>query len=250
MPKEILIVDDHLVVRTGVAIVLKEQLENITISNVENFFETIAVLKERSFDLIILDINIPGGKSTEMIREIRTIRPESKILMFSASEEEKYAYKYIIAGANGYINKLCSEEQIVAAVTAVLETGKYIPIEVATKIVEIGLNKTAINPLDILSKRELEIAELMITGNGNLEISNQLNIHMSTVSTYKNRIFEKLKITNLVELINIYKNDHWLYIINNNFNRCSFIDFTWNVDSSVKDIQKLNDHMQSQMVVF
>jgi DNA-binding NarL/FixJ family response regulator len=208
MPKEILIVDDHLVVRTGVAIVLKEQLENITISNVENFFETIAVLKERSFDLIILDINIPGGKSTEMIREIRTIRPESKILMFSASEEEKYAYKYIIAGANGYINKLCSEEQIVAAVTAVLETGKYIPIEVATKIVEIGLNKTAINPLDILSKRELEIAELMITGNGNLEISNQLNIHMSTVSTYKNRIFEKLKITNLVELINIYKNDH------------------------------------------
>lgn len=208
MPKEILIVDDHLVVRTGVAIVLKEQLENITISNVENFFETIAVLKERPFDLIILDINIPGGKSTEMIKEIRTIRPESKILMFSASEEEKYAYKYIIAGANGYINKLCSEDQIVTAVTSVLETGKYIPIEVATKIVEIGLNKTVINPLDILSKRELEIAELMITGNGNLEISNQLNIHMSTVSTYKNRIFEKLKITNLVELINIYKNEH------------------------------------------
>lgn len=208
MPKEILIVDDHLVVRTGVAIVLKEQFENITISNVENFFETLAILKERSFDLIILDINIPGGKNTEMIQEIRAIRPESKILMFSASEEEKYAYKYIIAGANGYINKLCSEEQIVAAVTSVLETGKYIPIEVATKIVEIGLNKTVINPLDILSKRELEIAELMITGNGNLEISNQLNIHMSTVSTYKNRIFEKLKITNLVELINIYKNDH------------------------------------------
>lgn len=208
MPKEILIVDDHLVVRTGVAIVLKELFENIIISHVENFFKTIAVLKEQSFDLIILDINIPGGKNTEMIQEIRAIRPESKILMFSASEEEKYAHRYIIAGANGYINKLCSEEQIVAAVTSVLETGKYIPAEVATKIVEIGLNKTAINPLSILSKRELEIAELMITGNGNLEISNQLNIHMSTVSTYKNRIFDKLKINNLVELINIYKNDN------------------------------------------
>lgn len=208
MLKKILIVDDHLVVRTGVAIVLKDQIEDMAISHAENFFETIAILKEEVFDLIILDINIPGGKNTEMIQEIRAIRPDSKILMFSASEEEKYAYKYIIAGANGYINKLCGEDQIMNAVTSVLQTGKYITVDVAAKIVEIGLNRTAINPLDILSKRELEIAELLIVGNGNLEISNKLDIHMSTVSTYKNRIFEKLKINNLVELINIYKNNH------------------------------------------
>jgi DNA-binding NarL/FixJ family response regulator len=206
MAYRILIVDDHLVVRTGVAIVLKEQIPDLSISNAENFFETIAILKEQAFDLIILDINMPGGKKTEMIQEIRAVRPTVKILIFSAYEEEQYAFRYIISGANGYLNKLCSEEKMISAVTSVLETGKYIPIEIAHMIVEAGLAKTAINPLDTLSKRELEIAGLLVTGNGNLEISNRLNIHMSTVSTYKNRVFEKLKINNLVELINIYKN--------------------------------------------
>lgn len=206
MAYKILIVDDHLVVRTGVAIVLKEKIGDLSISNAENFFETLAILKEHTFDLIILDINIPGGRNTEMIQAIRAIQPTVKILIFSAYEENEYAFKYILSGANGYLNKLCSEEKLILVVTSILETGKYIPAEIADKIVEAGLNKTAMNPLETLSKREFEIAELLITGNGNLEISNRLNIHMSTVSTYKTRVFEKLKIHNLVELINIYKN--------------------------------------------
>lgn len=207
MAYKILIVDDHLVVRTGVAIVLKEQIEDLNILNAENFFEAIIALKEQTFDLIILDINIPGGKNTEMIQGLRAIQPDIKILIFSAYEENEYASKYILSGANGYLNKLCSEEKMIFAVSSILETGKYIPAEIASKIIEAGLNKTAINPLATLSKREFEIAELLVTGNGNLEISNRLNIHMSTVSTYKIRVFEKLKINNLVELINIYKKD-------------------------------------------
>jgi DNA-binding NarL/FixJ family response regulator len=155
--------------------------------------------------LVILDINIPGGKGVEMIQELRSIQPAVKIMMFSAHEEEQYASRYILSGANGYLNKLCSEEKMILAVTSILETGKYIPNEIAHKIVEAGFNKTAVNPFDTLSKRELEIVKLLIDGYGNLEICNKLNIHMSTVSTYKVRVFEKLKITNLVELINIHK---------------------------------------------
>ncbi len=205
MVKNFLIIDDHLVVRTGVSILLKEKIDDLHMSNAENFFEAIAIIKEQVFDLIILDINIPGGKNVEMIQEIKNIQPNVKILVFSAYEEEQYASRYILSGANGYLNKLCSEEKMIAVVTSILETGKYIPNEVAFQIAEVGLNKKAVNPLENLSKREFEIVELLVNGNGNLEICNKLNIHMSTVSTYKIRVFEKLKINNLVELIDIYK---------------------------------------------
>lgn len=205
MAKKILIVDDHLVVRNGVAMVLEKQIEDVIIANAENFFEAIALLKEDFFDLIILDINIPGGKSTEMITDLRAIQPSVKILVFSAHEEEQYALKYISAGANGYLNKLCSEEKMMFAINSIFESSTYVSSELVNKLLKEKVGKKNINPRDVLSKRELQIAELLINGNGNLEISNMLNIHMSTVSTYKARVFEKLKINNLVELINIYK---------------------------------------------
>lgn len=205
MAKKILIVDDHLVVRNGVAMVLEKQIEDVKISNAENFFEAIALVKETSFDLIILDINIPGGKSTEMINDLRAIQPSVKILIFSAHEEEQYAIKYISAGANGYLNKLSSEEKMMFAINSIFESASYISAELLNKLVDARTSKRVINPLEVLSKRELQIAQLLVNGNGNLEISNMLDIHMSTVSTYKARVFEKLKIHNLVELINLYK---------------------------------------------
>ncbi|MBS7254104.1 response regulator transcription factor [Flavobacterium branchiicola] len=205
MTKKILIVDDHLVVRNGVAMVLEKQIEDVAISNAEDFFEAIALLKDFPFDLIILDINIPGGKSTGMISDIRAIQPTVKILVFSAHEEEQYALKYISAGANGYLNKLCSEEKMMFAINSIFETSTYISSEILALLLETKHTQKSINPKEVLSKREIQIAELLIEGNGNLEISNKLNIHMSTVSTYKARVFEKLKITNLVELINLFK---------------------------------------------
>lgn len=205
MTKKILIVDDHLVVRNGVAMVLEKQIEGVAISNAENFFDAVALVKEVSFDLIILDINIPGGKSTEMISDLRAIQPSVKILVFSAYEEEQYALKYISSGANGYLNKLCSEEKMMFAIRSIFESSTYLSSELVNKLVERRVKKEQTNPLEVLSKRELQIAELLIKGNGNLEISNKLDIHMSTVSTYKARVFEKLKINNLVELINLYK---------------------------------------------
>ena len=204
MKYRILIVDDHLVVRTGVTIILQNEIDNLNISYASNFLETINLLNHAVFDLIILDINIPGGKNTVMISDIRSILPDVKILMFSAHEEESYALRYLDAGANGYLNKLSGENKIVGAVKTIIETGKYISPEIANKLASNELNNCYLNPFDKLSKREIEIVKLLVKGNGNLEISNHLNIQMSTVSTYKNRVFEKLKLNNLVELIEIF----------------------------------------------
>jgi len=205
MANKILVVDDHLIVRMGISIVLKKGIENLNIWNAENYIDALSILKEKFFDLVILDIGIPGGKNIGMIEEIRAIQPNVKILIFSALEENLYACRYILSGANGYLNKLSKEDKIIEATKAILEKGKYIQPEIVNKIVESTLNKIPLNPLDTLSKREFEIAELIVAGEGNLEICNKLSIEMSTVSTYKNRVFEKLKVTNIVELIEIFK---------------------------------------------
>ena len=205
MANRILIVDDHLVVTTGVSLILEGNFKDLTIFTAKNFPETISFVKENKIDLIILDINIPGGKNREMIQDIRAFLPDVKILIFSAYSDDDYACQYIIAGANGYLNKLSSEETIVLAIDSILKKGSYFTPEIINKIVSANINKTAINPLDNLSKRELEISELLLSGDGNIEIANKLNIQMSTVSTYKSRIFEKLNVKNLVELITIFK---------------------------------------------
>ncbi|MGA9638050.1 response regulator [Flavobacterium sp.] len=204
MQKNILIVDDHLVVRTGVSIILEEKFKHFTIFTTEDYKETLAILEDQKFDLIILDINIPGGKNTTMIPEIKEIQPLAKILIFSVYEEETHACPYIVAGANGYLNKLSDKKKIINAVDTILKTGNYLTAEIVNALINASTNKEAINPLDKLSKRELEISELLVKGDGNIEIANKLNIQLTTVSTHKNKIFQKLHIKNIIELMSVF----------------------------------------------
>lgn len=208
----ILIADDHSVVRQGVSLILKYSLPNINIVQADTVNKVLAEMAGTTFDLIILDINLPGGYNVTMIEKIRTIDPEVKIMMFSAFEEEVYALRYLNSGANGYLNKLGSDEEIVEAVKKVLTTGKYISETLKDKLINDMLNNVSqANPLEKLSNRELEISRLLINGYGNLEIANHLNIQMSTVSTYKSRIFEKLDIKSVVtlaEIFKLYEEDH------------------------------------------
>lgn len=202
----LLLADDHSVVRQGVSLILKYSLPNIKIVQTDTLNGILEKLRNEPFDLLILDINLPGGNNVSMIEKIKSIRPEIKILMFSAFEEDVYAIRYINAGANGYLNKLGNEEEIVEAVGKVLKTGNYISENLKEKLINDLLNKNKSgNPLEKLSNRELEISRLLVSGYGNLEIANHLHIQMSTVSTYKGRIFEKLDVKNVVSLADLFK---------------------------------------------
>jgi len=204
----ILLVDDHSVVRHGVSVLLKKNFDGVTITHAESVEDLRTKLSEKQ-DLLFLDINLPGGNSTKMVEEIRSSHPDLLIMMFSAYDESRYALRYIHAGANGFLNKYSKDEEIIKAVKSILETGKYISDVVKEIILENALFKKPINPLEKLSDREIEVAELLVNGDGNLEISNKLNIQMSTVSTFKTRIFDKLGINNivkLIEILNVYKN--------------------------------------------
>ncbi|KIQ14818.1 hypothetical protein RT99_23705 [Flavobacterium sp. MEB061] len=204
----ILLVDDHSVVRHGVSVLLKKAFDGVTVTHADSFEDLLTKLSEKQ-DLLFLDINLPGGNSTKMVEEIRSSHPNLLIMMFSAYDESRYALRYIHAGANGFLNKYSKDEEIIKAVKSLLETGKYVSDVVKEIILENALLKKPINPLEKLSDREIEVAELLVNGDGNLEISNKLNIQMSTVSTFKTRIFDKLGINNivkLIEILNVYKN--------------------------------------------
>jgi len=203
VPRKILLADDHSVVRHGIAMILKESYEDLTILHASDFDQAMAFLKTHSVSLVVLDISIPEGKGVQMIELIKAIQPEIKILVFSAYEEDLYAMRYLKAGADGYLNKLSSETEFRTAFKAMIEDGTYMSEAIKNKIINASLNKKSDNPLDILSNREIEIARLLVKGEGNLEIANKLNLQNSTVSTYKNRIFEKLSINNTVALVSL-----------------------------------------------
>lgn len=204
-PIKILLADDHSVVRRGVALILRETFGNVTIAHAESFGEVLEVLPEEKPQVLVLDINLPGGNSATMVEKAKKVLPELKVLMFSAFDEEQYALRYLHAGADGYLNKLSSEDKIIEAIRTLLNGGKYISEKVKDKILENTIYNTPANPLELLSNREMEIAGMMADGLGNLEIANKLSIQMSTVSTYKNRIFEKLGVNNVISLVEKYR---------------------------------------------
>ncbi|MCD0471842.1 response regulator transcription factor [Flavobacterium sp. JAS] len=200
-----LIVDDHSVVRQGVSLIIKELFLNAGIHMAGNFKDTFKILKEVKFDLLILDVNFPDGNSINVLAEIKAIQPDLKILIFSAYDENIYAMRYLNAGASGYLNKETTEDEMKKAINSMISSGKYITQNVKDRILDSYISKKPTNPLDLLSNREIEVAQLLIKGYGNLEILELLNLKKTTISTYKNRIFEKLEIDNLADLIKFFQ---------------------------------------------
>lgn len=199
-----LIADDHSIVRQGVSLLIKELFFNAKIHQAGNFKDTLKILRETKVDLLVLDINFPDGNSLNIIAETKNIQPDIKILIFSAYDEDIYALRYLNAGASGYLNKGSNEEEMKQALKSMMVSGKFITQNIKDRILDSYISKKPINPLELLSNREVEVARLLIKGHGNMEIAEYLNVKKSTVSTFKNRIFEKLEIDNLADLIDFF----------------------------------------------
>lgn len=197
--------DDHSVVTQGMSFILKDLYNGATVYQIESFSEIIKVLNSTTIDLLILDINFPDGSSLNLLPTLKKIQPDLKILIFSGYDEDIYAVRYLSAGANGYLNKLSSEEEIKHAIKTVMRSGKYTSKNIQDKIMDSYILKKPSNPLEQLSNREIEIAKFLVDGRSNIDISKSLNIKKTTVSTYKNRIFEKLSIDTLSGLIQIFQ---------------------------------------------
>lgn len=200
--------DDHNIVRQGLQFIIGDVVENPEIIHASSLEQILSKIKSNSFDIAILDAQFPDGNSLSIIAEIKSLQPEIKILIFTSFEEENYSLKFINEGTDGFLNKLSEENEIQNAIKEMVEKGSSFP-PFTTKMLQLSDEHIALlNPLNQLTERELEIALLYAKGFGNLEIANSLSLRQNTVSTFKKRIFDKLKVDTLVDLIDLVRTHH------------------------------------------
>ncbi|UAY51541.1 response regulator [Ferruginibacter albus] len=198
--KKFLLVDDHQVVRSGIRSLLLTMFKPAEIEEAPGGDEAVAKLKKNSFDLVLMDVQMPNTDSLGLVEYICTQYPGTNILMFSMSAENIYAKRFLKAGAKGFLSKDASADEIAKAINLTINGRRYISESLANLLAEESVADRKSNPFDGLSKREFEIVSLLLAGNGISDISKALSLQVSTVGTYKARLFEKLNISNILEL--------------------------------------------------
>lgn len=199
----VLIADDHSIVRLGMKQIVCSLPGVMLVKEANTFDDVISLIENQHFDLLILDINMPGGNSRQMIYAVKLRQPNIRILVFSAYDEMLYALNYLQAGADGYIEKNSPDEAFKAAINAVLTGEKYISRAIREQLIGkfTGQQEHHANPFSVLSPREIEVMNLLTKGLPLIKIAEILHLQLTTVSTYKTRIFEKVGVKNVVALM-------------------------------------------------
>ncbi|WP_254560540.1 response regulator transcription factor [Dyadobacter diqingensis] len=199
--REILIVEDHPIVSMAVEMTLRENFPEFSVLKADTFYNALDIVSQIGLNLIILDIGIPGGGTASMIKNLRLKQRGVPILIFSGLDEKTHAVSYIHAGANGFVSKNASEHEVITAVDTVLSNRKYFSSDLWELVVS-GLPTPGVtNPVEMLTKRETEIMDMLIMGKWTKEIALELHVKDTTVSTHKQNIFRKFDVTNIVELV-------------------------------------------------
>ena len=198
---KILIGDDHSVVRKGLIQIIQEEFPLAKIIESADGKEMNDIAKLTKFDIIISDISMPNRVGLNFIRELKTTQPTTPILILTMHAAEQYELRCVRAGACGFLNKESATEELVAAINSLLMGVKYITKEVADTISKTRPKNLSKFPHETLSSREFEVFNLMIEGNSSIAISEKLSIGPTTVSTFKKRIFHKIGVNTLADLI-------------------------------------------------
>ena len=198
----ILIADDHPIVRTGLKLTITDQPDMKVICEASNGFEVLELLKKNKVDVVILDISMPGLSGLEALVQVRNLYPTLPVLILSVLSEEVYAVKTLKAGANGFIHKETIPEELVKAIRKVAAGGLYISTIMAEKFAGDVKNPVLKVLHENLSFREFQIMCLISSGKTVTEIADKLCISVKTVSTYRSRILEKMDMRNNAELTN------------------------------------------------
>jgi two-component system, NarL family, invasion response regulator UvrY len=198
--RKFLIVDDHDIVRQGLKLLIKEFYPAAEIDEARDGDTAEVCLKNESYSLVILDIQMPNTNSFELLDYIINLHPQTKVLVFSMSPEAIYGKRVIKAGAHGYLSKESSMEEVKKALQTIMDGRRYISNKLLETLVDDGTNGKVVNPFSRLSSREFEITTFLLAGQSVSEIAQTVHLQPSTVGTYKSRIFEKLNVSNLIEL--------------------------------------------------
>ncbi|WP_025764814.1 response regulator [Dyadobacter tibetensis] len=200
----ILIAEDHTLIRMGIKMLVKEVLGlSWLVDFAADGREVKQKLSEKSYEMLITEINLPNTNGLDLISSVLSALPTCKILILSLNNESVFAHRFLKIGALGYIQKCNSDEELKRAIYHISMGKRYFTANQAQEFSTAFLSNNILNPFEKLSEREFEVALLLLNGKSVLEISNSLSICVSTVSTYRGRIFEKLRVNNLIDFYNL-----------------------------------------------
>jgi DNA-binding NarL/FixJ family response regulator len=204
----ILVADDHSVVREGIKQILAGQEDMVVEDEAANGQEALNKVAKRDFDLILLDISMPGRSGLEILEELKTMHPRLPVLILSMHPEEQYAVRMLRAGAAGYLTKASAPQELISAIQKVSRGGKYVTVSLAEKLA-FELDAGAEKPRhERLSNREYQVMLMLASGHSVTEVAKELCLSAKTISTYRTRILEKMDMKKNAELT--------LYAVKNN----------------------------------
>jgi two-component system, NarL family, invasion response regulator UvrY len=197
----VLLADDHAVIRNGVRQMLAGTTGFGEVGEAANGHEVLQQVRQRDWDVVVLDISMPGRSGLELIRLIKDEKPELPTLVFSMHQEEQYAMRALHAGAAGYVTKESDCETLLEAIRRVAGGGVYLTSK-ATELVVRGVRPAGERlPHEVLSDREYQVFNYVVAGHGLTEIADRLSLSVKTISTHKTHILAKMGFANLAELI-------------------------------------------------
>lgn len=197
----IVIADDHTIMREGLKRILDGAEDICVVGEAVDGFEALAHVRKGGFDLLMLDLSMPGRSGVELIRQIKDEVPKLPILILTMHEEEQYAVRAIRAGARGYLTKESAGTQLLSAIRKVASGRPYISSEVAEQLAMDAMSSSEQLPHKELSNREFEVFNLLVSGKSITEIADLLHLSSKTVSTHKTRIMHKMNMHSFSEMV-------------------------------------------------
>jgi len=198
---KILIADDHAVVREGLKQIISETPDMRVIDEADNGQDVLNKVSEQNYDVVLLDITMPGRSGLDVLKQIKSKKPKLPVLMLSVHPEEQYAIRTLKAGASGYLTKGSATDELIAAIRKISAGKKYVSSSLAEKLA-FDLDMDYEKPRhEILSDREYQVMSMIASGKTVKEIADELSLSVQTISTYRSRILEKMKLKNNAEII-------------------------------------------------
>lgn len=206
---EVLVADDHAIIRDGLRKILADTSDLEVVGEASDGFATLQQVRRRDWGLVVLDMSMPGRSGLELIKQLKAERPNTPILVFSMHPEEQYAVRAIRAGASGYLSKETDSDNLLPAMRKVAAGGAYVSEKVATLLATDNSRASEQPPHTLLSDREYGVFNRIVRGLSLTEIASELSLSIKTVSTHKSHILAKLSLANQVDLVR-YAIDHGL----------------------------------------
>ena len=197
---KILIADDHEVVRHGLRDILSREFSGADIAEAKDSREAVRMLGQGEWDLLLLDINMPGRSGLDVLHDVRSLCPATRVLVLSAYPEEEFALRALKLGAAAYLNKQSASAELLVAIRKILSGGKYLTATLAQKLADSLGENLQQEPHEALSTREMEVLRLIAAGHSVKEIASSLALAETTIATYRSRISQKLGLVTNVEL--------------------------------------------------